>query len=67
MRGGINQHILPWRSKITHYNVPKRWRKKNVGWKYLENLSQKDEHEELEPTIVAGGEENSEEWLEFFG
>jgi hypothetical protein len=32
----------------------------------LKNFSQKDEHEELEPTTVVGGEENSEEWLKFF-
>jgi hypothetical protein len=32
----------------------------------LENFSQKDEHEELEPTAVAGGGEISEEWLKFF-
>jgi hypothetical protein len=31
-----------------------------------QNFSQKDEHEELEPTTVAGGEEHSEEWLKFF-
>jgi len=32
----------------------------------LKNFSQKDEHEELEPTTVAGGEEHSEEWIKFF-
>ena len=29
----------------------------------LKNFIQKDEHEELEPTVVVGGDEHSEEFL----
>jgi hypothetical protein len=40
---------------------------KEENWvELLKNFSQKDEHEELDPTTVAEGDEHSKEWLKIF-